>query len=63
MKAAVHDAIKEQGSFQKWLKHEGGWWWGGPFVFSGLIQGNQGKPFTTDLRSVVSSSITITATN
>lgn len=46
MKAALHDAIKEQGSFQKWFKHEGG----KAFVFSGLIQGNQGKPFTTDLQ-------------
>lgn len=24
MKAALHDAIKEQGSSQKWFKHEGG---------------------------------------
>lgn len=60
MKAALHDAIKEQGSFQKWFKDKGG---AEAFVFTGLIQGNQGKPFTTDLRSGVSSSSTITAPN
>lgn len=43
--------------------NEGGGGGGGVFVFSGLIQGKQGKPFTTDLQSVVSSSSTITPTN
>lgn len=49
MKAALRDAIKEQGSFQKWFKHEGG----RGVLFSGLIQGKHGKPFIAHLQAVV----------